>query len=97
MNVVLAPRALRDLESIAAYLNERNPSATTNVLASIKSSIEALSAFPEIGVALNEAGHRRKPVLRYPYVVYYRIARNELLILHIRHTSRRPINPASEL
>ena len=32
--------------------------------------------------------------MRYPYVILYRIAEDELLILHIRHTSRRPIDPA---
>jgi plasmid stabilization system protein ParE len=37
------------------------------------------------------------PILRYPHVIFYRIADNELLILHIRHTSRRPIDPATEL
>jgi plasmid stabilization system protein ParE len=37
------------------------------------------------------------PVLRYPYLIYYRVAEDELLILHIRHTSRRPIDPATDL
>jgi hypothetical protein len=42
---------------------------------------------------VDRAGHRRLPVLRYPYVVLYRIAADELLILHIRHTARRPLAP----
>jgi toxin ParE1/3/4 len=97
MNVVYAPRALRDLESIAAYLVERNPAGAINVLGAIKSSIDTLSFFPQIGRLVDNAGHRRVPVLRYPYLVFYRIAGDELLILHIRHTSRRPIDPATEL
>jgi plasmid stabilization system protein ParE len=35
--------------------------------------------------------------LRYPYLIFYRLAGNDLLILHIRHTSRHPIEPATEL
>jgi plasmid stabilization system protein ParE len=35
MNVVYAPRALRDLEGIAAYLVERNPIGAINVLGAI--------------------------------------------------------------
>lgn len=97
MNVVYAPRALRDLDAIAAYLSERNPDAVARVLGAIKSSVDTLNFFPQIGRILNNAGHRRVPVLRYPYVVFYRIANEELLILHIRHTSRRPIAPATEL
>jgi len=94
MNVVFAPRALRDLEAIAGYLNDRSPSGSLHVLAAIKSSIDALAAFPGIGRIVDDAGHRRLPVLRFPYVIFYRIAGSELLILHLRHTSRRPIDPA---
>jgi len=97
MNVVFAPRALRDLESIGAYLVERNPSGAVNVLGAIKSSIDTLGFFPQIGRLVDDAGHRRVPVPHYPYVIFYRVAEDELLILHIRHTSRRPIDPATEL
>jgi plasmid stabilization system protein ParE len=97
MNVVYAPRALRDLESIGTYLVERNPAGAVNVLGAIKSSIDTLSFFPQIGRLVDNVGHRRVPVLRYPYLIFYRVAEDELLILHIRHTSRRPIDPATEL
>jgi toxin ParE1/3/4 len=97
MNVVYAPRALRDLDSIDGYLVERSPSASVNVLGAIKSSIDTLSFFPEIGRLVDDAGHRRMPVLRFPYVIFYRVADDELLILHIRHASRRPIDPETEL
>jgi len=97
MNVVYAPRALRDLEGIDAYLVSRNPAAVVNVLGAIKSSIDTLSFFPQIGRIVDDAGHRRVPVLRYPYLIFYRIAGEDLLILHIRHSSRRPIDAATEL
>jgi toxin ParE1/3/4 len=97
MNVVYAPRALRDLESIDAYLVERNPAASVKVLAAIKSSIDSISFFPRIGRLIDDAGHRRVPVLRYPYLIFYRIAGDEVLILHVRHASRRPIDPAIDL
>jgi plasmid stabilization system protein ParE len=66
MNVVYAPRALRDLDSIAAYLTERNPAGAINVLGAIKSSIDTLNFFPQIGRLVDNAEHRRVPVLRYP-------------------------------
>jgi plasmid stabilization system protein ParE len=78
-------------------LTERSPSGALNVLAAIQSSIEALAAFPEISPAVDDAGHRRLPVLRYPYAIFYRVTSTELLILHIRHTSRRSIDPATDL
>ena len=97
MNVVYAPRALRDLQGLSAYLVERSPAGAGNVLAAIRSSINTLSYFPEIGPLVDDAGHRRISVPRYPYVIFYRIDTDDLLILDIRHTSRRPIDPASDL
>jgi len=97
MNAILAPRAHRDLEAIAEYLVQRSPAGGANVLAAIKSSIEMLEAFPELGRIVDDAGRRRLPVSRFPYVIYYRIEGSEILILHIRHTSRRPIDPATSL
>jgi len=70
MKVVYAPRALRDLDNIVAYLTERNPAAALAVLGAIKSSIDTLSFFSQIGRLVDDAGHRRVPVLRYPYVIF---------------------------
>jgi plasmid stabilization system protein ParE len=61
MNIVYAPRALRDLSSIGAYLAERNPVRAANVLGAIRSSIDTLSFFPQIGRLVDNAGHRRLP------------------------------------
>lgn len=97
MNVVFAPRALRDLEDIAAYLTERNPAGAAHVLGAIKSSIDTLSFFPLIGRLVDDAGHRRVPVLRYPYAIFYRTGNDELFILHVRHTSRPPLDRRSDL
>jgi len=97
MNVVYAPRALRDLQGISAYLLEVSPAGTRNALGAIRSSISTLSYFPEIGPLVDDVGHRRMSVPRYPYVIFYRIDAPDLLILHIRHTSRRPIDPTSDL
>jgi addiction module RelE/StbE family toxin len=97
MNIVFAPRSLRDLEGIASYLIERSEPGARHVLAAIKTSIEALAFFPEIGPRIDESGHRRLPVHRYPYVIFYRIQDDDLLILHIRHSSRRPLESSRQL
>jgi toxin ParE1/3/4 len=97
MNVIYAPRAIRDLESIASYLGERSPSGAVNVLSAIRSRIDVLPFYPHIAPPLDDAGHRRLSVVRYPYVIFYRISGDEILILHIRHTSRRPLDSTNEL
>lgn len=97
MKIAYAPRALRDLQSIADYLQSRNPQGSSRVLAAIKATIETLASLPHIGVTLDKAGHRRVPVPRYPYLIFYRISSDELFILHIRHSARAPLDPAAEL
>jgi addiction module RelE/StbE family toxin len=97
MIATYAPRAYRDLEAIVEYLGQRSPTGAANVLTAIKASVEMLEAFPEIGRMVDGAGHRRIPVSRFPYVLYYRIGKDEIIILHIRHTSRRPVDPATDL
>ena len=97
MKVVYAPRALRDLENIVTYLAEQSPTAAARILTALKSSLTTLSYFPELGRLVDDAGHRRIPVPRHPYLIFYRIAGDEVLILHIRHASRRPIDPATDL
>jgi plasmid stabilization system protein ParE len=97
MNIIYAPRALHDLHDIAAYLHERHSSGMRRVLAAIRSSIDTLEFFPKIGRLSNDVGHHRLPVLHYPYVVFYRISGEEILILHIRHTSREPFDPITNI
>ena len=65
-DVVYAPRALRDLEGIAAYLSERNPNGAVKVLSAIKSSIHTSNFFPQIGRIIDNADRRRVPVLAIP-------------------------------
>jgi plasmid stabilization system protein ParE len=36
-----------------------------------------------------EPGVRRIPAGRYPYLVYYTVEANEVVILHVRHGARR--------
>ena len=86
-----------DLEAIAEYLDERSAPSALNTLAAINSSINALAAFPKIGRIIDEFEHRSLPVLRFPYIVFYRIADNELLILHIRLAARSTQSPVFDL
>jgi toxin ParE1/3/4 len=94
MKIVYAPRALSDLVAIETYISQFNPAAATRVLSIIKSSIDKLALFPKLGLPIDDQNRYRLPIVRYPYLVFYRLTDTEVLILHIRHGARRPINPA---
>jgi len=93
MILVLAPRAGRDLRAIAAHINHNNPLAAQAIIASIVASIEILSEQPLLGRKVNAQGVRRILVPRTPYIAYYRIAGEEVMILHVRDGRRKPFAP----
>jgi len=63
--IVYAPRALRDLQTIEAYIQQFNVTAAQRVIAAIKRTIDTLDSFPNVGTLKDEAGHRRLNVRRY--------------------------------
>ena len=47
--------------------------------------IEGLALVPEMAQLTDEPGVRRLPVRSYPYVIFYTIEGDEVVILHVRH------------
>jgi plasmid stabilization system protein ParE len=85
------PRAVGDLAEIGEFIAERNPAAARAVEGKIR---ETVSEHPEIGRALDQRpGVRVMPVVRYPYLIFYESVGAELLILHVRHGARAPLDP----
>ena len=81
--------ALRDLSDIHAYIAERNPAAALNVARVIRSFAERLTAHPMLGHSGRVRGTRELAVSRYPYTLAYRVAREMVEILAVRHMARR--------
>jgi addiction module RelE/StbE family toxin len=90
MNIVLAPRAARDLRTIAAYLRQENPGAAQTVLAAISGSFDALREHPLLGRKTAKPGVRRLPIPATNYLAYYRVAGDTLRVLHVRDGRRKP-------
>jgi toxin ParE1/3/4 len=82
-------RAFSDLEKIYSYLEARNPVAARQVIGLIDAVVTRLSEFPEAGQRSDEPDVRILFARRYPYRIYYRVASDEIAILHIRHAARR--------
>lgn len=89
MKVRYTRRAQRDLERILAFLDERSPQGANSVKHAIRKAVETIALFPSGGRRSAHRDVRERPVDRYPYIVYWTIAADEVHILHIRHASRR--------
>ena len=93
MKIRFTPRAFSDLDVIRTYISQFNPAAAGRVVTLIETIAKRLGDFPESGQRTDELDTRIAFSPRYPYRIYYRIVAEEVVILHIRHTARRPLQP----
>ena len=95
MRIRYTPQARADLDSIFSYVSQHSPRTAVRINRLIVQMINGLADFPEIGPAA-DFDARVLLVGRFPYRVFYRIRDQEIQILHIRHTSRRPWRGGNE-
>lgn len=94
MNLRYSPRAIGDLAEIADYLTVRSPQGALSVEDGIRKTIDVIAAFPRAGRALAQRPHVRvMPLGRYPYLLFYTVREDAIVILHIRHARRQPVDP----
>lgn len=92
MKIIYAEEALADIVDAIAYLNERSPTAATNLDADISGCIERLAAGEFEGpLSRLKSGSlvRNWPVP--PFRIYYQREADELVVLRVYHQTRRPI------
>ncbi|HEV2335845.1 MAG TPA: type II toxin-antitoxin system RelE/ParE family toxin [Stellaceae bacterium] len=92
MKVEFAKRALSDLRQIAEYHNRADsPALGARIEAGIKRTVTRVARAPESGRPVSQrSGVRVAPLLRYRYLIFYRVGEDTIRILHIRHMARRP-------
>lgn len=91
LKVRLHLRAEADPLSIHDYLVQHASSRSAErVRTHLLQRIKRLSRLPYMGMGTGEPEIRILAPTRYPYRAYYAIQGNEVVILHIRHTSRHP-------
>lgn len=76
MKVTYAPRALRDVDEILAYIQERSPSGAHNVSVAIERAVEACALNPRSGTRTDEPDVYRHPLRKYRYTIFYRVPSN---------------------
>jgi toxin ParE1/3/4 len=92
-SVRYARRAIFDLIDIAEYIRKQNPRAAEAVATRIRASIAQLGIFPFIGQPTDDADMRLLPIGRYPYIVFYEVIEEEVVVHHIPHGRRKPPSP----
>jgi len=77
-----------ELAQIVSDVARHNRVAAVEIDLRVHAAVAHLGMFPEAGRAGRLAGTRELMVIDYPYFVLYRLIRQEVQILGVRHTSR---------
>lgn len=89
MKVRFLKRAVQDLIDIEAYTRQHSPRGAARIGARIRKRADDLAQFAEQGTPSDRVDVRQLYVAKTPYILIYRIRRQEVQIITILHTSNR--------
>jgi addiction module RelE/StbE family toxin len=82
------PEALAELDEVLGYLTEHSPRGARRVHQRLQAMIGFVARHPYAGTELRGRGMRRIAVVPYPYLVFYRVEDDEVIVIGVRHAAR---------
>jgi toxin ParE1/3/4 len=89
MRVHYTEAALAELGNIFSYITQHNRVAAAQVVARIEDAAARLARFPQMGTPKYKPGVRMIPLRRYPFLIFYTVEADEILILSVRHAAQK--------
>jgi len=83
-------RAAAQIEQALDYIEAESPQGANHLRERIQTLFLLLAQHPFAGQATDLPGVRRLTISPYPYLIFYRVADDEVIVQRMRHTSRRP-------
>ncbi|KMN82416.1 type II toxin-antitoxin system RelE/ParE family toxin [Chromobacterium alkanivorans] len=90
MRLVWLRSALQNLQQETEYLAEENPAAAVALVKAVRVATNHLMDFPSTGRPGRVPGTRELVLEGFPYLIPYRVKDDQVQILRIFHTRRRP-------
>jgi plasmid stabilization system protein ParE len=85
------PSTIADLRKIAGNSRAYGDEVAVAVDSKIRTIIARIAQHPKAAEDVAERpGMRVVPLIRYPYKIFYRVLKDRVRILHIRHMARKP-------
>lgn len=72
MKLVYAPRALRDIDELLAYIHQRSPQGASDVSFAIEHTARICADSPRAGAPTDEPNVYRWPLSDYRFSIFYR-------------------------
>jgi toxin ParE1/3/4 len=90
MRLRYTPPALADLDAILDYVAACSPQGATRIQARIQAVTNLLLSYPRLGVRTEDPTIRRINTSPYPYLIFYEVTEDEIIIHAVRHGARDP-------
>ena len=90
MRLRYSPSALADLDNILGYIATHSAQGASKVLARIEAVTELLVQYPKCGSRTDDPTIRRMTTSPYPYLIFYELADDDIIIHAVRHGARDP-------
>lgn len=89
MKIRYTQTAFAEITEIFHYIAADNPQAAKALVARLERLTESLREFPRMARFADEQGAHVVPIGRYPYLLFYAVEGEEIVVLHVRHAARR--------
>jgi toxin ParE1/3/4 len=90
MKVRWSKRALAQLRAAHDHIKGDNPVAAREFVEATNSLADLLGDYPGMGVRTNKPSVIMFPLVRYRYLIFYKILNGEeIRVIRVRHASRR--------
>jgi toxin ParE1/3/4 len=89
--------ALSDLDEILDYVTARSPQGAARIRARIRTVTDLLLQYPLVGALTEDSSIRRMTTSPYPYLIFYEVAGEEVIIHAVRHGARDPSDMAGRV
>jgi toxin ParE1/3/4 len=90
MKVRYSRLALAELDAILSDLAAQNPAAAQHFENRILQVGERIGRFPHgFQEVVERPGVRRVPLVRYPYLIFYKVFADEVVVLRVIHGARK--------
>jgi toxin ParE1/3/4 len=87
--ILWSPRALDDVDAIAAYISQDSEAYAASVVRLILSKARTLADFPHIGRIVPEFDDERiREIFAYSYRIIYEVTESDVTIATVIHGSR---------
>ncbi len=90
VKLVFTERAAGQIDEIVRYIAGQSPQSARRVRDRIRVITTLIAQHPYMGQKTDLDGVRRLTATPYPYIVFYRVRNDSVIIQRVRHTSRDP-------